>query len=121
MERGLVDDRRLRVRIRATVPSQTIYIIMRRDLEQMLQLTHRRFWANAFHNDANRVRKAYRIMRGVGCNNQLIQRKGIMCCTETCAWKQEHLALLDANVAEDPVVDDAQEHPTLVFVEPFLV
>ena len=35
-------------------------------------------------------------------------------------WEQEHLTLLDANVLELISVDDAEEHATLVLVEPFL-
>jgi hypothetical protein len=36
------------------------------------------------------------------------------------AWEQEHFALLDADVAEDPIVDDAEQHSASVLEEPLL-
>lgn len=35
-------------------------------------------------------------------------------------WQQEHLALLNPDVLEDPIVDDLEDHVALVLVEPFL-
>lgn len=36
-------------------------------------------------------------------------------------WQEEHLALFDGDILESAIVDDLQQHVSLVLVEPLLL
>ena len=76
---------------------------------------------HALDDEPDRVREAHGVVRRVRCpppaSASTTRRvRGPSART----GQEEHLALLDADVAERAVVDDAQEHAALVLVEPLL-
>lgn len=86
--------------------------------------------ANTLDDKTDRVGESARVVRGVAWVEVRERRKGLAVgssARETLAsrssgrtWQQEHLALLDPDVLEDPIVNHLENHVALVLVEPFL-
>ena len=84
-----------------------------------MELTYGVLRAHTLENKSDSIGKPYRVMGRVCCTTMSpIER---MCMARrVLTWQEEHLALFDPDILELIPVHNAEQHATLVLVEPFL-